>query len=75
MVFSKLIRNQHIVMNQQLQDSLLSWLGNLLLNSQPYEPTRQPFVQLVRKLTIKLANSQPAHCYEPTSEVLETAKS
>ncbi len=35
--------------------------------SQWFARTKQPFV-LVRKLTIKLANSQPPHCYEPTRQ-------
>ena len=44
-------------------------------NKTAFRSNLDPKGTLSSILTIKLANSQPAHCYEPTSSVLKKAKS
>ncbi len=44
-------------------------------NKTAFRPNLDPKGTLSSILTIKLANSQPAHCFEPTKAVLKKAKS
>ena len=44
-------------------------------NKTAFRPSLDPKGTLSSILTIKLANTAPAHCFEPTKELLKTAKS
>ena len=44
-------------------------------NKTAFRPNLDPKGTLSSIITIKLANTEPAHCYEPTSDVLKSAKS
>lgn len=44
-------------------------------NKTAFRPSLDPKGTLSSILTIKLANTQPAHCYEPSEDVLKKAKS